>query len=233
MRFLTWSRTLTEPCVTRVVVEVQVSDTSHLVPRTVAARVAALGAELALAVAPQLAGLGLLLRRAGGAAPRAVERLRQGERGDPAGLAELEHAVVELRHAAVGARDLDRAAPRVDLGAVAQQRRRQRHELPARTHQHRARDDLRPHALPGHRRAGERERDVVDVAVVEVALRARRGDRDPDRARARGHRERRRARQQVGHARALGLRHGPERGRRARRASTGTALTVAASSCPE
>ncbi len=63
VRLRTSSRTLTEPCVTRVRVSPQPSCTSHSRAADRRRAVAALGAELALAVAPQLARLRLLLRR--------------------------------------------------------------------------------------------------------------------------------------------------------------------------
>ena len=96
VRFLTLSRTLTEPCVTRVSVPAHVSCTSHLVPRTVAALYWPLGAELALAVAPQLALLRLLLRRRARALARR-ERLGERELGDRAALGDPEDPVEELR----------------------------------------------------------------------------------------------------------------------------------------
>ena len=60
---LTKSRTWTTPRLTVIFVLVHVSWVNHFVPRTVAARAAALGAEAPLAVAPQAADLLLLLGR--------------------------------------------------------------------------------------------------------------------------------------------------------------------------
>ena len=108
----------------------QVSWTSHLVPRIVAALYWPRVRNLPLPSPQSLRVFGFVARRER-ARLRAAELLSERQRGDAAGLAELEQAVVELRDAAVGARDLDDALARIDLGAVLDHRRVERDELAA------------------------------------------------------------------------------------------------------
>src|SRR5205085_28606 len=114
----------------------------------------------ALAVAPEVAGLGLLGGCEAALAGLAVERFGKREGRDATGLGDLEDAVVEGRSAAIGAGDFDRALADVDLGAVLDDVEVERDER-ARAREldeHLATDGLSADALARHRRRGRRGR---------------------------------------------------------------------------